>query len=69
MDWHSVHFAPFGPFRSILVHLSKSEKKKKLWVESTSSYLSNINCNYMISFNYHDNLFKKIRNLINKFES
>ena len=26
-------------------------------------YLSNINCNYVISFNYYDNLLKRMINL------
>ena len=33
------------------------------------NYFSNINCNYALSFNYYVNLFKKMRNLNNKFET
>ena len=32
-------------------------------------YLSNINCNYVISFNYYDNLLKRMRNLNDKFKT
>ena len=28
-------------------------------------YLSNINCKFIMKFDYHDNLFKKLRNLNN----
>ena len=31
------------------------------------NHLSNINCNYVISFDYHDNLLKRIRILKLKF--
>ena len=32
-------------------------------------YLSNINCNYVISFYYHNNLLKIMMNLNTKFEA
>ena len=32
-------------------------------------YLSNINYNYMISFNYYDNLLKRMINLNDKFKT
>ena len=31
------------------------------------NYLNNINYNYVINFDYHDNLFKKMKNFHNKF--
>jgi len=34
-----------------------------VWFKSTINYLSNINCNYIINFDYHDNLIKGMRNL------
>ena len=36
---------------------------------STINYLSNINCNEMINFDYRDNLLKRMRNLNNKVET
>ena len=34
------------------------------------NYLNNINCNYVISFDYHDNLLEiKKKNLNDKFET
>ena len=30
------------------------------------NYLNNVNCNYVIIFYYHDNLFKGMRNLKTK---
>lgn len=32
------------------------------------TYLSNINCNCVMSIDYHDNFSKRMRNLYNKFE-
>ena len=32
------------------------------------TYLSNINCNFVMSFDYYDNFPKRMRNLNNKFE-
>jgi len=48
------------------VYLLKNGNRQ-VWVESTINYLSNINCNYMLSFDYHDNLLNRMRN--NKFET
>ena len=56
-------FSQFYPLQSIWsnsVYLLKNGKRQVL-VESTINYLSNINCNYRISFGYHNNL-KKMRN-------
>ena len=62
-----------GPLQSISVYLLKNrkEKKKSLGWEyyTTINYLSTIHCNYMISFDYHDNLLKRIKNLNNIFET
>ena len=56
-------FSQFYPLQSIwsnLVYLLKNGKGQVL-VESTINYLSNFNCNYRISFGYHNNLLKKMR--------
>ena len=62
-----------GPLRSIRFISSISEHfnpiqciylkngKIQVWVDSTINYLSNINCNFMISFSYHNNLLKRMR--------
>ena len=34
-----------------------------IYLNISINCLSNINCNYMINFDYHDNLLKRIRNL------
>ena len=33
------------------------------------NYLNNINCNYVISFDYHDDLLKRKKILNDKFET
>ena len=33
------------------------------------NYLSNIKCNFIISFDYRNNIFKRTRNLNNIFET
>ena len=67
---HSVDFSPFGLIWSIFVHFSLfgpirctylRMEKWQILVKSTINYLSNINCNYRISFSYHNNPFKKMR--------
>ena len=68
----SVQFGILGPFgliQSISVHFSRfgqiwctylRMEKDKFWLR-VLYYLSNINCNYRISFCYHNNLLKKIK--------
>ena len=63
-----VHLLYFRSLRSNSVYLLKNGKIQ-VQIESTINYLSNINCNYMISFSYHNNLLKKMRNLNNNFET
>ena len=46
---YSVHLVYFRSLWSYSVYLLKNEKIKSL-VESTINYLSNINCNYTLSF-------------------
>ena len=55
-----VQLDPFDPIWSISMYFLKNEKRK-VWVESIINYLSNINCNYMIIFYYHNNLLKRMR--------
>ena len=58
----------FNPF--CCTYLKLGEKKGLDWEFYIAiNYLSNIHCNYMISFNYHDNLLKRIKNLNNIFET
>ena len=73
---YSIQFGPFSPFRSIRSNLAHSVNfrslqsnlvyllkhgKIQIQVENTINYLSNINCNYIISFGYHNNLLKRMR--------
>ena len=57
---HSVNLTYFKSLLSNLVYLFKNEKIQ-VWVETTINYLCSTNCNYMISFYYHNNLFKRMR--------
>ena len=57
---NSVHYTSLLSIWSNSVYLLKNEKWQVL-VERTINYLSNINCNYRISFGYHNNLLKKMR--------
>ena len=61
---HSIHFDPFGIIPSILAHFGPfslvqyillKNGKRQVLIESTINYLSNINCNYRISFGFHNN--------------
>ena len=62
----------FGQFRSNLVHLvhlgsfGSSQlglfgSSQSIWVKCIINCLSNVNCNYMIIFYYHDNILKRVR--------
>ena len=51
----SIYSVHFRSLRSNLVYLLKNGKIQ-VSVESTINFLSNINCNYMISFCYHNKL-------------
>ena len=57
---HSVNLTYFKSLLSNLVYLLKNEKIQ-VSVETTINYLRSTNCNYMISFDYHNNLFKRMR--------
>ena len=57
---YSVHLIYFRSLHSNSMYLLKNGKIQ-VWVEGTINYLSNINCNYMISFSYHNNLLKRMR--------
>ena len=65
---HSIHFGLFALIRSISIHFGLIRctyirmKKRQVLVESTINYLSNINCNYRISFGYYNNLLKRMNN-------
>ena len=50
---HFVHvglFCPFGLFQITSVNCNYKNERIQVWVESIINYLSNINCNYIISF-------------------
>ena len=34
-----------------------------MYLNVSINYLSNINCKFVMKFNYHDNFLKKMRNL------
>ena len=56
----SIYLVHFRSLRSNSTYLLKNGKIQ-VWVESTINYLKNINCNYMISFGYHNILLKRMR--------
>ena len=56
----SISLAHFRSLRSNSMYLLKNDKIQ-VWVKSTINYLNNINCNYMISFGYHNILLKRMR--------
>ena len=56
----SIYLVHFRSLRSNSTYLLKNGKIQ-VWVESIINYLNNINCNYMISFGYHNILLKRMR--------
>ena len=56
----SIYLVHFRLLWSNSVYLLKNGKIQ-VWVECTINYLNNINCNYMISFDYHNKLLKIMR--------
>ena len=68
-----VQFNPFSPLLSLSLSLSLSlhlfelifslEVRILFYLNVLINYLSNINCNYVIIFYYHDNLPRRMRNL------
>ena len=53
---HLVHLGLFGSSRLDLFGSNQS-----IWVKCIINCLSNVNCNYMIIFYYHDNILKRVR--------
>ena len=57
---YSTYLVYFKSLGSNSVYLLKN-RKIQVWVKCIINYMININCNYMISFCYHNNLLKRIR--------
>ena len=56
-----VHLVYFRSLQSNSMYLLKKGKKKKFGLRVVPIIFNNINCNYMISFGYHNNLLKRMR--------
>ena len=48
-------------FTSVQFEVLLKNGQRQVWVKSTINCLSNINCNYMIIFGYHNNFLKWMR--------
>ena len=53
----------FSYFRSDNLILYQNTIYNSLYLKVSFNYLSNINSKFMIRFDYHDNLLKRMRNL------